>query len=52
MEFTIEVPDAVAANIRHLRRECAKFRTQRNQARAEAKALRAELEALRARVDV
>jgi hypothetical protein len=47
MEFTIEVPDAAAANIRHLRRENAKFRIQRNEARAEVARLQAELETYR-----
>ena len=52
MQFTIEVPDAAQTAIRELRRECAKYRKQRNAARAENEALRAELAALRARIDV
>lgn len=47
MELTVKVPDAAAEAIRQLRRESAKYRRQRNEARAEVARLRAEIAALR-----
>ncbi|BBX04319.1 hypothetical protein MMOR_52550 [Mycolicibacterium moriokaense] len=47
MELTVKVPDVAEQAIRNLRRECAKYRRQRNEARAEVARLRAELAALR-----
>lgn len=43
LQFTVS--DPVEREIRSLRRECAKLRVQRNDARAEVDALRAELRA-------
>jgi hypothetical protein len=47
MALTFVISDPAEQEIRRLRKESAKFRVQRNEARAEAQALQAELDSLR-----
>jgi hypothetical protein len=48
MAMQFDVPDPIEQEIRKLRRECAKYREQRNDLRAALAEVRAEMEAMKA----